>query len=770
MTVPTILTQGATTHVKDGLPVTTVSNLGALTPASEALIMAIKSTADASAKALGIVIPEVSDIQTGLEQARAIADMADKKADQNKDAIDTLTTETIPNLQTSLKDTTTKLDSYITDNNKKVTDLQKDTSDLKTKIDKEVVVSTTLTKVATGEYVLNVSKQNLSSGNLSSVNSTIQLASKTESGLMPKESFEQIGDLTERVESIEQGGVWRETFNTYEDMIAKYPNLDVSSTNWTVNDYVEVEKDSTHDDNATRYIVKIDGEKKSLVFQKVATAKIEQATNEELGVVKGSDNTAVNKYKIFVENDGSMTLIGGKDIDASLSDLQDDITSKTQSLTNTINDIKYKTLPYSSFVGKSVTQYTTCEYEGLIFQAVGDIVEVPATFDSTQWKQIGGRDMELDEVTISKNGDSKLQAIGYVEKNKGESEYQWTGTYAEWVEGRNNGTIPDEWICKITDDYNTDDNRKTFRSILELWWSYSTDDYQDGAYCADGREFYKSDFKSEDESSNPYNKIVEQGRGITYEQYQQTLDTYGFCGAFAIDTVNEKFRLPTIKNCYIRAGESIGETLDQSVPNIVATWNDMGVEDGTGSGAITYKRFDLSRYSHVATIYNTRGGFELDASKYNSAYKDGADVLPYSVVLKPMIQLINYIPKDVSIDFVANMERTIQELKAVVTTLNAKVVEVSNSFIPDYSKKTAITSGYVTQEKGAFQLNCNSYSSTPHVYFDGVEVWTGCLYSNERMQSNCFLTVKEGVAITWSATNNSSLNAYFIPFETQPQV
>lgn len=50
MTIPTLLTQGATTHIKDGLPVTTVSNLGALTQASEELIMQIKETADKALK------------------------------------------------------------------------------------------------------------------------------------------------------------------------------------------------------------------------------------------------------------------------------------------------------------------------------------------------------------------------------------------------------------------------------------------------------------------------------------------------------------------------------------------------------------------------------------------------------------------------------------------------------------------------------------------------------------------------------------------------
>lgn len=710
MTISTQLTQGSTTHIKDGLPVTTVSNLGALTQASEELIMQIKATAD---EALELAEGGGGSSEE-LEEVKTIANEANARSVSNTVSIDSLTTSL--NATNALLDTT-------------------------------VISELDVQQQTTGEYVVSSSATNLKTKDITTSSWELGLASSAKTGLMPKESYQAIDDLQSRVSSLESGGIWRATFATYQALIESYPDLNVSSTDWTVNDYVEVESDSNYDGDPTRYAVVVNGQVKTLVFQKRMQAAVQIATASSTGVVLGSADTAENKYKIFVENDGSMSLIGANNVEANLS----------------------VAVPYSSVVGESVSRYKLVEKDGLLFRANSAILEVPAAFEPTAWTQVGGRDTELDGVTISKNVAEELQAIGYVEKNKGEPEYQWTGTYAEWVEGRNNETIPDEWICKITDDYNTDGNRKTFRSILELWWSYSTDDYQDGAYCADGREFYKSDFKSEDESSNPYNKIVAQGRGITYEQYQQTLNTYGFCGAFAVDTVNEKFRLPTIKNCYIRAGESIGETLDQSVPNIVATWNDMGVEDGTGSGAITYKRFDLSRYSHIATIYNTRGGFEFDASKYNSAYKDGADVLPYSVVLKPMIQLINYIPKNVSIDFVANMERAIQELKAAVNTLNAKVVEVSNSFVPDYSNKTAITSGYVTQEKGAFQLNCNSYSSTPHVYFDGVEVWTGCLYGNERAQSNCFLTVKKGVAITWSATNNSSLNAYFIPFETQPE-
>ena len=66
---------------------------------------------------------------------------------------------------------------------------------------------------------------------------------------------------------------------------------------------------------------------------------------------------------------------------------------------------------------------------------------------------------DTDNSTISLNSSSKLQAIGLIDKKSGNAIYDWVGTYAQWQSGRNGGTIPDTWICYITDDYDslTDD-------------------------------------------------------------------------------------------------------------------------------------------------------------------------------------------------------------------------------------------------------------------------------------------------------------------------
>jgi hypothetical protein len=138
----------------------------------------------------------------------------------------------------------------------------------------------------------------------------IPLASEAQNGWMPRESFEQIEALTSRVESLEQGGVWRATYATYAAMSAAWPGLDVTASGWLANDFVDVEADETRNGAATRYIVQSSGGSLLLVFQRAEAAPepVQQATNTTLGVVKGDPSDTPGK--VFVENDGSQSVIG----------------------------------------------------------------------------------------------------------------------------------------------------------------------------------------------------------------------------------------------------------------------------------------------------------------------------------------------------------------------------------------------------------------------------------------------------------------------------
>ena len=82
------------------------------------------------------------------------------------------------------------------------------------------------------------------------------------------------------------------------------------------------------------------------------------------------------------------------------------------------------------------------------------------------------QDILIDEVTIQRNEEGSISTVGV--KTKSDTiMYDWIGTKAEWEAGREAGTIPDEWICWITDD------EEEPAGVANLAQVASTGDYND---------------------------------------------------------------------------------------------------------------------------------------------------------------------------------------------------------------------------------------------------------------------------------------------------
>lgn len=603
MTIPTQLTQGATTHIKDGLPVTTVSNLGMLTPAAEALIMAMKSGLETVASTLNVTLPTVAETAAQLNETTAIAHANTTANQQNAAdiaALSTSTTQAVEGLQASISSLESSISAKIAEN---------------------VVTAATVEMTSTGQVKLNVDKKNLNTGATSSSFTTIPVASAGSNGIMPKESYQAINDLQSRVSSLESGGVWRATFATYQALVDRYPGLDVSSTTWTANDYVEVESDSNYDDDPTRYVVVVNGQVKTLVFQKRMQAAVQIATTSATGVALGSADTAANKYKIFVENDGSMDLIGADDIEANLS----------------------VAVPYSSVVGESVSQYKIVEKDGLLFRANSAILEVPAVFDPTAWTQVGGRDMELDEVTISKNEDDELQAIGVIEKNKGNTKYDWVGTYQEWLDQDVAEEHP-EWLCYITDDA-TDllfandifDFKRTDRLLDSLYWVRADDfAWHDGEKYSAMYQHLLDDWNNgtlQTETVNghtflymlaPDKHKLFSTNGYGEEIAQTLFEETGIAWYYIIDLNSPRFKLPRNSFDFVGYRTGAGNYVPESVPNIKGR-----IGFGSTAGDAPTSDAFYSESNSISGIKGTSATVKpisLDASRLSSAYQDNAPV------------------------------------------------------------------------------------------------------------------------------------------------
>jgi len=176
----------------------------------------------------------------------------------------------------------------------------------------------------------------VSFGDGTSLTAVLPEASDAVDGFMSSGDYAALRQAVLDLQSLKEGGVWRANFETYADLIAAYPNLNVSATNWFSNDFVYVNADETHDGKETSYIVQTNGDVKTLVFERVMPstggASVQQATNTTLGVIKGS--TVAGRG--FVNADGTISLNGYDELISSINGkaAQADLASHTSDTDN----------------------------------------------------------------------------------------------------------------------------------------------------------------------------------------------------------------------------------------------------------------------------------------------------------------------------------------------------------------------------------------------------------------------------------------------------
>ena len=90
------------------------------------------------------------------------------------------------------------------------------------------------------------------------------------------------------------------------------------------------------------------------------------------------------------------------------------------------------------------TQYDDTQVRQDISGVQDDIVEINNILDTKQSTLVDTETVAVDE--------TGLNAIGTLERNKGEVKFDWVGTLAEWEAGRADKSILDSYICFVIDD------------------------------------------------------------------------------------------------------------------------------------------------------------------------------------------------------------------------------------------------------------------------------------------------------------------------------
>ena len=148
-------------------------------------------------------------------------------------------------------------------------------------------------------------------------------------------------------------------------------------------------------------------------------------------------------------------------------------------------------------------------------------------------------------------------------------------------------------------------------------------------------------------------------------EWQDSVETYGVCGKFVYDSVNNTVRLPKITGFVEGASgvANLGDLTQAGLPNITGTARGSIRADINGmSGAFTSGWTEGEAIQYGGGSYGTSNSFGFDASRSSSIYGNSPTVQPQSVKALYYIVVATSTKTDIQVD-----------IDEVVTDLNNKV-------------------------------------------------------------------------------------------------
>lgn len=309
--------------------------------------------------------------------------------------------------------------------------------------------------------------------------------------------------------------------------------------------------------------------------------------------------------------------------------------------------------------------------------------------------------VETDDITINKNTSDELQAIGVIDKNSGNAKYDWVGTYAQWEAGRSNNSIPDSWICYITDDIH---DTIVSHNIGDIFYSLRSENMFNGAVVCDGSQYNISEYS---EGTESIKNLLDSGKlpYISIADFNTEVITNGSCRCFGYDgSTANVFKVPKLNDVFIEAGvaDNNSEFIDAGLPNITAgkiTTQDWGGVETRITGA--WDGYSVPASTN-ATAGNTGDEFFLtfDASRCSSIYGNSTTVQPESVKYRAFIQLASG-TTDSALQTVNSIVSDVNDLKdEIKETLQYKHITNCITEIPQ-DIKLELNDGTLTLKAGS---------------------------------------------------------------------
>lgn len=182
-------------------------------------------------------------------------------------------------------------------------------------------------------------------------------------------------------------------------------------------------------------------------------------------------------------------------------------------------------------------------------------------------------------------------------------------------------------------EYADSNVKSSFGNIGDIKYTSRTDVPNGGAWC-DGALYTKAQFP------DVYQMLVDgKLQSTTVSKFDSTVSANGSCGFFGLDTANERFKVPMLKDVYLKAGQAPSMFGAESLPNIKGEVGTIGNYSNTAVVTGAFKRDGKLAHAvdagNVVWFYNAT----FDASRSSSTYKNGAKVQPDHVVYRAYVVL-----------------------------------------------------------------------------------------------------------------------------------
>ena len=252
----------------------------------------------------------------------------------------------------------------------------------------------------------------------------------------------------------------------------------------------------------------------------------------------------------------------------------------------------------------------------------------------------------------------------------------------------------------------------------------------------------------------------------TEANWQSAVTSYGVCGKFVYDSVNNTVRLPKITGFIEGAGSTstVGNLVQAGLPNITGGFHSGGGALSNASGAFTLASSAESTGNHTGNV-NYVSSINFNASKSSSIYGNSSTVQPQAVKVLYYIVIATLTKTDIEVDIDEIATDLNGKADVDLTNLNntGKIANVHNVMPSNtiYKDLTVGASGstYTATSDGYIFFNGSSTNSSDFAF---VANNSNNMQVQARGGTNgylrCFLPVQKGTVVTINYSSGVTIN------------